>query len=329
MKMNSYIGDFTSHLRDALEIGNNTSFLSTKKDISNVLICGLGGSGIGGTIVQDLLSKNVTIPITASKGYDIPAFVGNETLVIACSYSGNTEETIMALDKCLQKDAEIAIVTSGGKLQKIAEDNRLNHIIIPGGHPPRAMFGYGFTELFFVLNNYNIIDDSFKTDFKTAIKLIEKEQDTIIKNAKSLANKIHGTTPVIYTADGFEGVAIRLRQQINENSKMLCWHHVVPEMNHNELLGWRTNIDNLSVLYLRNKSDFYRNSTRIDINKSIIKKYTDNIYEVWSLGETDLQNTLYHINFGDWVSWFLSELNGVDAIEIDVINYLKEALSKI
>ena len=79
----------------------------------------------------------------------------------------------------------------------------------------------------------------------------------------------------------------------------------------------------------RNKSDFYRNSTRIDINKSIIKKYTDNISEVWSLGETDLQNTLYHINFGDWISWFLSELNGVDAIEIDVINYLKEELSKI
>ena len=235
----------------------------------------------------------------------------------------------MALDKCLKKDAEIAIVTSGGKLQKIAEDNQLNHIIIPGGHPPRAMFGYGFTELFFVLNNYNIIDDSFKEDFTNAIRLLEKEQDTIIKNAKSLANKIHGTTPIIYTADGFEGVAVRLRQQINENSKMLCWHHVVPEMNHNELLGWRTNVDNLSVLYLRNKSDFYRNSTRIDINKSIIKKYTDNISEVWSLGETDLQNTLYHINFGDWISWFLSELNGVDAIEIDVINYLKEELSKI
>ena len=329
MKMNSYIEGFTSHLKDALEIGNNTSFLSTKKDISNVLICGLGGSGIGGTIVQDLLSKSVTIPITASKGYDIPAFVSNETLVIACSYSGNTEETIMALDKCLKKDAEIAIVTSGGKLQKIAEDNQLNHIIIPGGHPPRAMFGYGFTELFFVLNNYNIIDDSFKEDFTNAIRLLEKEQDTIIKNAKSLANKIHGTTPIIYTADGFEGVAVRLRQQINENSKMLCWHHVVPEMNHNELLGWRTNVDNLSVLYLRNKSDFYRNSTRIDINKSIIKKYTDNISEVWSSGETDLQNTLYHINFGDWISWFLSELNGVDAIEIDVINYLKEELSKI
>ena len=191
------------------------------------------------------------------------------------------------------------------------------------------MFGYAFTELFFILHHYGIIDHSFKSDFINSIKLLDTEKSSIQKQAKSLAKKLYKQTPVIYVANGFEGVAIRFRQQLNENSKMLCWHHVVPEMNHNELLGWRTNVDNLSVLYLRNKSDFYRNSTRIDINKSIIKKYTDNISEVWSLGETDLQNTLYHINFGDWISWFLSELNGVDAIEIDVINYLKEELSKI
>ena len=327
--MNNYIEDFTNHIKEALEIGNNSVFSSAKNPISNILICGLGGSGIGGTIVKDLLSKKISIPITASKGYDIPAFVNKSTLVIACSYSGNTEETLIALEKCIEKDAEIAIVTSGGALKKIAEEKKLNHIIIPGGHPPRAMFGYGFTELFFVLKNYNIIDDSFISDFKTGINLLEKEQSDIIKKAKALSKKMHKTTPIIYVAEGFEGVAIRLRQQINENSKMLCWHHVVPEMNHNELLGWRTNVDNLSVLYLRNKSDFYRNSTRIEINQSVIKNYTENVSEIWSQGDSDLQNTLYHINLGDWISWFLSELNNVDAIEIDVINFLKEELSKI
>ena len=130
---------------------------------------------------------------------------------------------------------------------------------------------------------------------KENINLLEKEQSDIIKKAKALSKKMHKTTPIIYVAEGFEGVAIRLRQQINENSKMLCWHHVVPEMNHNELLGWRTNVDNLSVLYLRNKSDFYRNSTRIEINQSVIKNYTENVSEIWSHGNSDLQNTLYHI----------------------------------
>ncbi len=327
--MNNYIENFTDHLKEALEIGKKSYLEGVKNPISNILICGLGGSGIGGTIVKDLLSKKISIPISSTKGYDVPAFVNESTLVIACSYSGNTEETLIALDKCLEKKAEVSIITSGGKLHKVAQEKNLNHILIPGGHPPRAMFGYGFTEIFFMLKNYGIIDGEFINDFEKSISLLEKESTNIIKKAKLLAKKMFKTTPIIYVAEGFEGVAIRLRQQINENSKMLCWHHVVPEMNHNELLGWRTNVDNLSVLYLRNENDFYRNNKRIEINKSVIKTYTDNVFETWSVGDSDLQNTLYHINLGDWVSWFLSDLNKVDAIEIDVINLLKEELSKI
>ena len=327
--MNNYIENFTDHLKEALEIGKKSHLEGIKNPISNILICGLGGSGIGGTIVKDLLSKKISIPISSTKGYDVPAFVNESTLVIACSYSGNTEETLIALDKCLQKKAEVSIITSGGKLHKVAQEKNLNHILIPGGHPPRAMFGYGFTEIFFMLKNYGIIDSEFINDFEKSISLLKKENANIIKKAELLAKKMFKTTPIIYVAEGFEGVAIRLRQQINENSKMLCWHHVIPEMNHNELLGWRTNVDNLSVLYLRNENDFYRNNKRIEINKSVIKTYTDNVFETWSVGDSDLQNTLYHINLGDWISWFLSDLNKVDAIEIDVINLLKEELSKI
>jgi glucose/mannose-6-phosphate isomerase len=130
-------------------------------------------------------------------------------------------------------------------------------------------------------------------------------------------------------ANGFEGVATRFRQQINENSKMLCWHHVIPEMNHNELLGWRTNVNNLAVVFFRNKLDFKRNGMRIDINKKVLSKYTQNITEVWSKGESLIEASLYHINLGDWVSWYLSEINNVDAIEIDVINFLKNELAKV
>ena len=278
---------------------------------------------------SDLISKDISIPIETSKGYDIPGFVNEKTLVIACSYSGNTEETISALNKCLENNAEVAIVCSGGKLQDLALEKDLNHIIIPAGNPPRAMFGYGFTQLFFVLNNYGIINDSFKADFEKSILLINTEQENIKKTAQDISKKLFNTTPIIYVADGFEGVAVRFRQQINENSKMLCWHHVVPEMNHNELLGWRTNVENTSVIYLRNESDYYRNKTRIDINKSVIEKYTSNISEIWSLGNSSIERSLYLINVGDWISWYLSELNNVDAIEIDVINYLKEKLSDL
>ena len=329
MKMNDYINDFTNHLSDALTIGSSAVLKKTNNSFSNILICGLGGSGIGGTIVKDLISKDISIPIETSKGYDIPGFVNEKTLVVACSYSGNTEETLSALNKCLEKNAEVVIVCSGGKLQGLALEKDLNHIIIPGGNPPRAMFGYGFTQLFFVLNNYGVINDSFKADFEKSILLINTEQENIKKTAQDISKKLFNTTPIIYVADGFEGVAVRFRQQINENSKMLCWHHVVPEMNHNELLGWRTNVENTSVIYLRNESDYYRNKTRIDINKSVIEKYTSNISEIWSLGNSSIERSLYLINVGDWISWYLSELNNVDAIEIDVINYLKEKLSDL
>jgi glucose/mannose-6-phosphate isomerase len=266
--MNDYINDFTNHLREAIEIANNTNLKENTKEIKNVLICGLGGSGIGGTIVNDIVSPKAKIPIAATKDYSIPNFVNEHTLVIANSYSGNTEETLYALAKCQAKDAEIAVITSGGKLKVIAEENNYNKIIIPGNQPPRAMFGYAFTELFFMLNHYGIIDDSFKSDFTNAIVLLDAEKSDIQQQAMSLAKKMHKQTPVIYVANGFEGTAIRFRQQLNENSKMLCWHHVIPEMNHNELLGWRTNINDLAVVYFRNKSDYDRNQIRIDIKKS-------------------------------------------------------------
>jgi len=327
--MNDYIDDFSNHLREAIEIANNTNLTSCTKEIRNVLICGLGGSGIGGTIVSDIISPKVDIPITATKDYSIPNFVNEHTLVIANSYSGNTEETLYALEKCQAKGAEIAVITSGGKLKAIAEENKYNKIIIPGNQPPRAMFGYAFTELFFMLNHYGIIDDSFKSDFTKAIELLDTEKSDIQEQAMSLAKKMYKQTPVIYVANGFEGVAVRFRQQINENSKMLCWHHVVPEMNHNELLGWRTNVNDLAVVYFRNKSDYDRNQIRMDINKKVIAKFTENITEIWSKGDSLIENSLYHINLGDWVSWYLSEMNNVDAIEIDVIDFLKGELAKV
>ena len=329
MKMNDYINDFTNHLKDAINIANNTALTPCVNEIRNVLICGLGGSGIGGAIVNDIVSPKAKIPITATKDYSIPNFVNEHTLVIANSYSGNTEETLYALQKCQAKGAEIAVITSGGSLKTIAEEQNYNKLIIPSGQPPRAMFGYAFTELFYLLNHYGIIDDSFKSDFQKAIHLLDTEKSDIQNRAKDLAKKMHKQTPVIYVANGFEGVAVRFRQQINENSKMLCWHHVVPEMNHNELLGWRTNVNDLAVVYFRNKSDYERNQIRMDINKKVISKYTENITEIWSKGNSLIENSLYHIHLGDWASWYLSEMNNVDAIEIDVINFLKGELSKI
>jgi glucose/mannose-6-phosphate isomerase len=327
--MNDYITNFTIHLKDAIKIGTKTNLQTSKKEFTNVLICGLGGSGIGGSIVNDIISIKSNIPIISNKDYSIPNFVNESTLVIANSYSGNTEETISALIKCEKRGAEIAIITSGGKLKEIALAKKYNNIIIPEGHPPRAMFGYAFTELFFILNHYSIIDNSFLNDFSKSINLLDQNKEEIKSKAVQIAKNMFRNTPVIYVAKGFEGVAVRFKQQLNENSKTLAWHNVIPEMNHNELLGWRTNVNDLAVIYFRNKCDYSRNKTRIDINKKVISKYTDNITEIWSQGDSLIENTLYHIHVGDWISWYLAEANNVDAIEIEVIDFLKSELAKI
>lgn len=328
MLMKDYISDFSNHLIEAMKIGENKTLKNKNLNINNVLIAGLGGSGIGGSIIADVFAPQINIPILISKDYSIPNFVNKNTLVIASSYSGNTEETIYAVKKALKMNAEVAIITSGGMLKEIAEKNNLNKIYIPGGHPPRAMFGYSFTQLFYLLNHYNVIDLSFVAEFNKSISLLVKNEKNIKDDALALAKNLYKKTPVIYVAHGFEGVATRFRQQLNENSKMLCWHHVIPEMNHNELLGWRVNVDNLAVVFFRNELDNKRNKIRIEINKEVVKKHTKDVYEVISRGDSVIQNTLYHIHFGDWVSWYLSELNDVDAIEIDVINYLKKELAK-
>ncbi len=326
--MKRLIEDFTKHLSESISISDNTELKSCDKTINNVLICGLGGSGIGGTVVSQIVNQDAKVPILVNKDYKIPAFVNDNTLVITCSYSGNTEESLEMLEQVQAKNAEIACVTSGGKLQEIAQQNGYNHIIIPGGHPPRGAFGFAFPTLFRLLNHYGIIGN-YAPQFNSAITSINEEENDIIEEAKSVTEKLYQKTPVIYSDANYEGVAIRFRQQINENSKMLCWHHVIPEMNHNELVGWRTKDENLAVVIFRNEDDYYRTQKRIEVNKTVFSNYTSTIVEIYSKGDTQLAKSLYLIHLGDWISYFLAEKNGVDVVEVDVITNLKNELAKI
>ena len=118
-------------------------------------------------------------------------------------------------------------------------------------------------------------------------------------------------------------------QQINENSKMLCWHHALPEMNHNELVGWTTPNDKLAVVFFRNETDYERTAARMELTKGIVSKYTPYVFEVFSKGATHLQRSMYLVHFGDWVSWYLSEIKNIDATEVKVIDFLKGELGKI
>jgi len=161
--------------------------------------------------------------------------------------------------------------------------------------PPRACLGYSLTQLFFVLNFHNIIDDSFKADFKAAITLIDAEENNIVKEADSVAKILKDKIPVIYATTYNEGIAIRFRQQLNENAKQLCWHQIIPEMNHNELVGWTQKNDNLAVLFFLDKDEYSRNLARVEINKEVIKKHAGSITEIYSKGNSAIEKAIYFI----------------------------------
>ena len=135
--------------------------------------------------------------------------------------------------------------------------------------------------------------------------------------------------PVIYADANYEGIAVRFRQQINENSKMLCWHHVIPEMNHNELVGWTTKNDDLAVVIFRNDDDYFRTQKRMEVNKTVFEKYTSTIIEIYSKGNSQLEKAMYLLHLGDWVSYLIAEKKGIDVVEVDVITHLKNELAKI
>ncbi|HHZ65474.1 MAG TPA: bifunctional phosphoglucose/phosphomannose isomerase [Flavobacteriales bacterium] len=271
--MKTLIENFSGQLSEAVKIGEAAELASCDKTLTNVLVSGLGGSGIGGTIVSQLTAGDANVPINVNKEYGIPKYISENSLVIISSYSGNTEETLQSMEYAISSGAEVACITSGGEVLKIAQENNLNHIVVPGGMPPRACLGYSLTQLLYLLDHYGITSYDFRNDLRASIDLLIQEEDNITEEAKKVAESLSNKIPIIYSTAGFEGVSIRFRQQLNENSKMLCWHHVFPEMNHNELVGWRNKSEDIAVVLLRNDSDPERVKTRVEICKDIFSIY--------------------------------------------------------
>lgn len=326
--MDDLVAAFTQQLKRAIEIGEAVKLRKNKVPIRNILVSGLGGSGIGGTIVSNILRDDLSVPVVVNKEYQIPAFVNESTLVIISSYSGNTEETLSAMFQCIKKGAHIVCITSGGLVKDHAELHKIDCIEIDGGMPPRACFGLSFVQQLYVLYGLDLIKDGFKKNLQAAITTLDSQQDEIRKIARSLAARLVNKIPVIYSDAAFEGVSIRFRQQINENSKMLCWHHVVPEMNHNELVGWTEHNESIAVIFLRNSNDYERNQERMEFTKSVVTTLASDVMELYSIGETDIERTLYMVHVCDWISCYLAEIREVDAIEINVINRLKNKLAE-
>jgi glucose/mannose-6-phosphate isomerase len=327
-KMRELTENLPNQLSEAIQIAEKST-LNLKKGIKNIVISGLGGSGIGATIVSNWIIDLSKIPVIVNKGYFLPNFVKKNTLVICSSYSGNTEETINVLQNAHKAGAQIVCISSGGKMIDFCKEHTLDYIQVPGGMPPRTCLGYSIVQLMKVLTFNKLIPTKLYGQMAKLPDFLTKEAPQLQKYTAQLAEKLYDKMPIIYSDEKFEGVNVRYRQQINENGKMLCWHHVIPEMNHNEMVGWRDINHNLAVIFINNKLDFSRNVQRKDINIEAIKKYTPNIIQINSKGRNMIEQSFYHIFLTDLLSIYLAEKRGVESMEIDVINHLKGSLEKM
>lgn len=326
--MKDLISNFPAQVIEAIQIGKKAALGINSKKMNKVVVSGLGGSGIGATIVADYCYDLISIPLLVNKGYFIPKNVDSDTLFIACSYSGNTEETLHAVSLAKQKKAQIVCICSGGALEIFAKKNRIPLILIPAGMPPRACLGFSMIQILYVLKYAGVLKSNFEKEILQGLALISKEQNNIHKEALTMANKLHNRHIAIYTNVGYEGLAIRYRQQLNENSKVLAWHNVIPEMTHNEIVGWKKEHEDVTVLFCYSKSDFEKNIKRLQFLKKVIKKYTGNTHDLIIKGATFWEKAMYFIHITDWVSIYLSGLNGNDAVEVRVIDGLKKEMSK-
>lgn len=332
--MEEMIARFPEQLEEALHLAqkHTEQYTAHSYPIRQVFISGLGGSGIGGNFAQEFAGAECRAPIVVNKGYEVPGWVSRHTLAVCSSYSGNTEETLQVFDQLMATGAKVVCVTSGGQLGERAKARGLDVFSMPPGwSSPRACLGYSVVLQLAVLGAARLLRRrrSLFAQIAAAHRLLRREQDDLRKRAQKLAGFLFDKLPVIYCADHSEAVALRWRQQINENAKMLCWHHVLPEMNHNELVGWREQQPRLAALWLRHRDDYPRTAARIDIVKEIVGHFAGASIEVYSKGRTSIERKLYLVHLGDWLSFYLAQQRQVDPVEIRVIDFLKAELAKI
>ncbi len=328
---------FPQQCEEAVKIGQGISLPEGYKRVEKIVITGLGGSAMGGDILSSYLADELNLPIYVNRDYALPSFVDERSLVVVMSYSGNTEETLSAYRTAVERKAKIVGITSGGKLLDLCRDSGNPAAVVPGGLPPRTALGYLFFPALMTIRKLSFIKDKAE-EIDEAICLlrelaVEYSVASASNPAKALARDIHEKLPIIYSASKRLGaITTRWRTQINENSKSLAYNHVFPEMNHNEIVGWgggpRDVVKNLAVVILRDRDDYDRIKRRIEITKEVIVRDPATISEVYSKGNGLLARLFSLIYLGDFVSFYLACLYGVDPTPVERIATLKRELAK-
>jgi glucose/mannose-6-phosphate isomerase len=336
--MAARVAELPRQCSDARELAEACSLPIEFGLVDAIVITGLGGSAIAGDLVRTLVRDECSIPIFVNRDYDLPAFVDEHTLVIASSYSGNTEETLAAFAEAVERGAWTLAITTGGKLAKICRERRLPLLTFDYDAQPRAALGFSLVPLFVILQRLSFVHDR-TAELDQAIGLLENLQRGIgigvperENRAKQLARWLEGRFPIVYAAGHLSEVGRRWKCQFNENSKGWGFWEVWPELNHNAVAGYEfpaALAGEVRVVMLSSELYRPRHRVRLEVTGEILAEQgiTHEVIDVQ--GETPLAQALWAIHLGDYVTLYLAMLRGVDPTPVKMISYLKERLAQV
>ena len=330
------IHKFPELCRQAWQLAINIELPSDYSQINKVVVLGMGGSAIGGDLAATLFEGEACIPILTHRDYTLPSFIDNNTLIIASSYSGMTEETVSAFSQALNTDAKKLAITTGGKLKEIAQKNNIPIYSFDYKAQPRAVLPFSFLPILNFLHRLGFVSDisSNLNEMLAVLKQLAEEIDESTprsrNRAKQLAHRLNGKLAVIYGTGVTAEVAHRWKTQLNENSKAWAFHETFPELNHNAVVGYSFPLEltpNIFVVMLKTRHLRQQILQRYQITTQILENSNIDSCVIEGLGKSRLAQIMSLVLFGDYVSYFLAILNRVNPTPVEAIDFLKSKLA--
>jgi glucose/mannose-6-phosphate isomerase len=300
-----------------------------------LIVAGMGGSAVGGLLARAALGDRASRPIVVARGYELPAWATPDTLVLCSSYSGDTEETIACYEAATALGAPRIVVTTGGRLAQAARADGVPVIPLPGGFQPRGAVAYMVVAALEVAAACGA-GPSVRAEVDVAAAhaeaLVEEwgpasPDDSL---AKSVAQGLAGSAPQIAGAGLTAPIAYRWKTQINENAKSPAFAHELPELDHNEILGWlgASEVGRFSAVFLGDCDQHPRTRQRIALTRSLVEREAVPTFVVESRGESPTERMVSLVLLGDLVSIYLAVLRGVDPTPVDLLDRLKAELAE-
>ena len=304
-------------------------------EIRNVVLAGMGGSSLPAVYLKSW--PGLSLPFDIARDYELPAYVGGQTLCIISSYSGNTEETLSALADAEQRGAQLVVFAAGGKLAALAREKNLPLFTIPGGIQPRMSSFYFFAALAQLLEPLGIMPEGSVEELKQAGEWLKDQTAewrpdvaTAQNPAKQLALELAGKSVVVYAGPKLFPAANKWKICCNENAKNVAWTYQYPEFNHNEFIGWASHpVDKpYAVVEIRSNLEHPRVQKRFEVSERLLSGKRPAPHVVNPQGDTLIKQLLWASNFGDFTSLYLALLNGLNPTPVDLVEKFKLSLDQ-